>query len=52
MFALYDLIQMLRAELSVNDCPTERAQIAAELTAAEAAHAQENAAFEAWFESA
>ena len=52
MIALYDHIQQLRAELSANPCPLERAQIAVELASAEAAHAQEAAAFEASIDSA
>lgn len=52
MLALYDQIQELRSELGANPCPREREAIAAELAAAEAAHAQEKAAFEHWFESA
>lgn len=52
MLALYDQIQELRLELANNPCPRERETIAAELAAAEAAHAGEIRAFEAWFESA
>lgn len=48
MLALYDQISELRAELSANPCPAERAQIIRELEAAEGAHAAERAAFEAW----
>lgn len=50
MLALYDHIQQLRAELSCNPCPVERADIARALAAAETAHAAERAEFEAWFE--
>lgn len=50
MIALYDHIQQLRAELSVNPCPTERAAIAAELEAAVIQHHAERDAFEAGFE--
>lgn len=49
MIALYDHIQQLRAELSANPCPAERAHIAAELDRAEAQHRAERAAFEASF---
>jgi hypothetical protein len=50
--ALYDQIQMLRAELSRTYCAAEQRQIAEELAATEAAHAEETAAFELWIGSA
>jgi len=52
MVALYDHIQMLRAELSVNACPVERAQIEAELAAAEAEQMLLHAAFAESFDDA
>lgn len=50
MVALYDHIQQLRAELSVNPCPIERVQIKAELAAAVAEQERIHAAFAASFE--
>jgi hypothetical protein len=51
MVALYDHIQMLRAELAANTCPLERDRIEEELQAAEIAHAAEVREFAAAFES-